>query len=145
MIAVAVHRQGCEMNKRRITLAFLVAPLVPSIYFLSMMGFSNKNVIVMMLVYSVCFSYLPTICVGIPLLSVLGRTGHLNVLSVVIGGAIAGMIVFYVFGLVFMAMLGSVGNIAPSISGLIWGAIFGISVALPFSLIAGIPMRKKIM
>lgn len=133
------------MNKRRITLAFLMAPLVPSIYFLSMMDFASKNTIVMMLFYSLSFSYLPTIFVGIPLLLVLGRAGHLNILNVVIGGAIAGMIVFYVFGLVFMAMLGSAGNIAPSISGLIWGAISGISVALPFGLIAGIPMRKSEM
>ncbi|WP_308366717.1 MULTISPECIES: hypothetical protein [unclassified Microbulbifer] len=131
------------MNNKRIILAFVFAPLVPTIYFLGFMEPVGKNVILMLLVYSICFSYLPTLLLGLPLVSYLRKVHRLNLVNVVAIGAAGGMIVFYVFGFVFSAMLDSSKSVTPAISELIWGAILGMSVAIPFSLIAGIPLSGR--
>lgn len=127
------------MSNKRIVLAFLIAPLVPSIYFLMMMEFASKSVIVMMLIYSILFSYVPSLLFGIPFISWLQKKHCLSLVNVVIFGAVAGMIVFYVFRFVFAAMLDSSVSLVPGFSDLIWGALLGVFVSLPFSLIAGIP------
>lgn len=131
------------MTKKRLVLAFIFAPLVPTIYFLGFMAPAGENVAMMLLVFSIGFSYIPTLLLGLPLVSYLRKTQRLNLVNVVAVGAIGGMIAFYVFGLVFSAMLVSSKGITPAISDLVWGAIFGVSVAVPFSLIAGIPLSSS--
>lgn len=133
------------MRDKRVVLAFLIAPLIPSILLYVVAGDIGKNWVIMMLLFSVFFSYLPSLLFGIPFVLWLQKKNRFNLINVMIFGAVAGMMVLYVFRFIFAAILDSSASLVPGISDLIWGAILGISVALPFSLIAGIPMKKKIM
>jgi hypothetical protein len=57
-----------------------------------------------------------------------------------LSGALFGMVVFYIFGFVIAALLGSPKGIVPAFGEMVSGALLGISVALPFSLISGFPL-----
>jgi hypothetical protein len=58
----------------------------------------------------------------------------------VLCGALFGMVVFYAFGFVIAAVLSSPKGIVPTIGETVSGALLGISVALPYGLISGIPL-----
>jgi len=64
-------------------------------------------------------------------------------ISVVIAGALIGVIVFYAFGFIFSIMMDSSKNEMPTIADLVWGTSLGVSIAFPFCLIAGIPWRAS--
>ncbi len=124
-------------------LAFLLAPIFPSIILLFIFGLTELKWILFLLLFSIPFAYLAILAVGIPLVFFLRKRNSLNALSVTLGGAIGGIAVFYVFGFVFSAILGSPKSIFPSLSELLSGGLLGISVALPFSLILGIPLLSS--
>lgn len=130
------------MRKKRLVLAFLIAPLVPSIFIYMVSGDIGKNWLILMLLYSILFSYIPSLLFGIPLVSWLKKKHRLNLVNVVMYGAVTGIMVFYAFRFVLAAMLDSSASLVPGISDLIWGALLGVFVALPFSLIAGIPFKR---
>lgn len=74
------------------------------------------------MLFSIPFAYLAILAVGIPLMFFfLRKRNSLNAFSVTLGGAIGGMAVFYIFGFVFSAILGSPKSIFPSLSELLSG------------------------
>ena len=83
--------------------------------------------------------YMGLFVLGLPLFQLLQRIGWLSLPTLTLSGGLAGVIVFYFFGKVLNVLLTSS---APFIwIQLTWGAALGISVALLFGLIAGIPLR----
>jgi len=127
------------MSITRICLAFALAPVFPSLFFLTAFHLSDRAMIMKTLIFSIPFSYVPCFLFGIPLVSYLKKKQRLNAVNVVTSGAVLGTVVFYVFGIVFSVFLGSSKNVIPELAELVSGAILGVLVALPFSLIAGLP------
>lgn len=131
------------MSITRIQLAFVLAPLLPSLFFLISLQLSGHKIIILMLLFSLPFSYLPCLLFGIPLLSILKKKNKLNMVNFFICGALLGTIVFYTFGFVFSSFLDSTKNLIPGLTELFTGAALGASVAIAFCLIAGIPFFTK--
>lgn len=131
------------MSISRLKLAFLLAPMMPSIFFLVSLGMSERNTIVMTLLFTLSFSYLSCLIIGVPLVAILKKKQCLNVVNIVISGAIIGSFVFYLFGFVFVAFLDSSKGLIPIPTELLWGALIGVLVAYPFSLIAGFPFWAR--
>lgn len=121
-------------------LAFLFAPLFPSIFLFFSLHLADVRQAIFVLFFSVLFSYLPCLFLGIPLTRYLEKRNSLSVVTVTLCGALFGMIVLYGLGLVISVVLGSQGNSAPALMELASGALLGVSVALPFSLISGFPL-----
>ena len=66
----------------------------------------------------------------------IGQKKCLNIWSMTFFGFISGGLIYYLFSYF-------VTDYALSFKELLWGCIFGVSVALPFGLIAGIPLKAK--
>jgi len=136
------------MTKYRLKMAFIIAPLFPALFFLIMPFFSGASYtgrydILLILLFSLPVSYLSCFVFGWSLFKYLKKKQRLSVLSFVFYGALLGAVIFYIFGFGFSAFLDSSKSIAPSLKELLFGAFFGIIVAAPFSLIAGIPLINK--
>ena len=127
------------MRNRR-ALAFIFAPIVPSVFFLFALHLTDPRLAAFVLLFSTLFSYLPCFVLGRPIVKYLERRNSLSVVNMALCGAFFGTIVFYVFGFVVAALLGSPKSIVPAFGEMLTGALLGISVALPFSLIAGFPL-----
>ena len=125
----------------RTLLAFLLASVFPSLFFIIAFQLSDKNVILITLLFSIPFSYLSCLIFGIPIMYFFKKRGCLNTVSISLSGALLGMLVFYLFGFVFSSTLGSSRILLPTLSELIGGSLLGLLVALTFCLIAGIPIR----
>lgn len=121
-------------------LAFLIAPLFPSIFLLFAFNLADLRQAIFVLIFSIPFSYLPCLLLGIPLARYLEKRNSLSVVTVTLCGAIFGALVFYGLGFVISTVLGSKENSVPILRQLASGALFGVSVALPFSLISGFPL-----
>lgn len=130
-----------EMRNRRI-LAFLFAPLIPSLFLVIALRLTDPKLAAFVRVFSLSFSYLPCILFGIPAIRFLKKRGALSVVSISRLGILLGVVAFYIFGYVIAMALGSPRNIVPSFGELVSGALLGVSVALPFSLIAGFPLSN---
>jgi purine-cytosine permease-like protein len=130
------------MSNTRTLLAILLAPALPTLYFLIAYSDadSGSSAGFFILIISLSVSYIAFVVFGLPLLALLKRKRKLNIAYVSVGGAILGMIVFYLFGFVLAALLESSRDISPNLNELIAGAALGVLVALPFSLIAGYPL-----
>lgn len=124
-------------------LAFILAPLFPSIFFLFAFHLTGPRWSAFVLLFSLSFSYLPCWVLGAPLIRFLQKRESLSTVNISLCGALFGIVVFYVFGFVISAVLGSSKSIIPSLGELIFGALLGISVALPFSLISGFPILNS--
>ena len=133
------------MRSTRLKWAYLIAPMLPSL--LSLLVFKNEINVrysFLVLIFSIPVSYLSCILFGLPLVSFLRKKEKLTIVNISVGGAILGSIVFYLFGFVFSYFLDSTPlSILPNLSDLIFGAILGVSVALPFSVIAGFPFITR--
>lgn len=127
------------MSKRR-TLAFIFAPLPPSVFFLFALHLTDPRLAAFVLLFSISFSYLPCFLLGRPIVKFLERRNSLSVMSMTLCGALFGTVIFYIFGFVIAAVLGSPKGIVPTFGEMVSGALLGISVALPFSLISGFPL-----
>ena len=127
------------MCNRKI-LAFIFPPLLPSLFFVFSLHLSDFKIVALVLVFSLSFSYLPCILFGIPAVKFLEKRNSLSVVNMSLFGTLLGMVVFYIFGFVISMMLGSPKNIVPTFGDMMSGALLGISVALPFSLISGFPL-----
>ncbi len=121
-------------------MAFLLAPLFPSIFLLFALRLTDLRQAVFVLFFSVLFSYLPCLLLGIPLTRYLEKRNSLSVVTVTLGGTLFGILVFYSLGFVISVVLGSQKGAVPALRELLSGALFGFSVALPFSLISGFPL-----
>ena len=124
----------------RFNLAVVLAPPVPIAIVVVPIFFMRNNPIEGALPI-ICFfglipSYLGLILFGLPLARLLHRFGHLTFMSMCLAGPVSGAITFAGLLLAFSWLLESHNPF--NLSGLIWGAAFGLSVAIPFSLISGI-------
>ena len=128
----------------RINIAFALSPIFPTLYFLALPYFYGTTYtggfdVFFIILLSLPVSYAVCLLLDIPMYFFLLNKKLLNIVNVVTIGAIAGAIVFYIWGFGFAALLGSSKNVIPSLSELFWGAALGVMVALPFGLIAGLP------
>ena len=131
------------MRDHRRWLAFVLAPLIPSALFLFVLRPPTARVATLMLIVSTLFSYLPCLLLGLPLMKFLERRQSLTTVALTVGAAPIGAGVFYIFGLVFSALLGSPRSILPGVRELVSGALLGGFVAASFGLIAGFPLRRS--
>lgn len=86
--------------------------------------------------FTVIVSYVGFFAIGLPLIYVLRRAGYLNFLTLLVGGALAGVAVFFFFTKVLGFLLTSSASFGAL--QLVWGAVLGFGVACLFGLIAGI-------
>ncbi|UMZ10634.1 hypothetical protein I9018_24565 [Pseudomonas sp. MPFS] len=131
------------MFNRRVWLGFALAPLLPSVLFLIVFHLSDPRQAAFLLVFSVLFSYLPSLLLGIPLMVFLQSRNLLSIVGVIVCGSLLGAIVFYMFGFVFSLLLGSSKGIAPELREIVSGVLLGALVATLFSLIAGFPLLNS--
>jgi hypothetical protein len=134
------------MTKNRIRLAFLLAPLGPAAYMLAVSALSRspgRYDEVTILMFALPVSYLSCLLFGIPLLRVLRSRNKLSAINFVVIASLLGIVVNYTFGFVFAAFLDSRANILPGLDVVAWGVLLGAMVAIPFALIAGIPLRSQ--
>lgn len=127
------------LNKRK-WLAFTFAPLLPSVFFLFALHLSEPKLAIFVLLFSITFSYLPCLLLGIPLIKLLEKRNSLSVVNMTLCGTLSGVITFYILGFVISWMLGSSKSITPELGELVSGALLGASIAISFSLIAGFPL-----
>ncbi len=131
------------MNKTRVLLAFLLAPLGPALYLMVVQFLSQSSgrySLAMPLLFALPISYLSCVAFGVPLLKILRARGALSGIAVVAVGALLGVIANYLFGHLFAALLDSRASTVPGIDIVLWGMLLGAMVAIPFVLIAGIPL-----
>lgn len=129
-------------HKTRMKLAFLLAPIVPSLFMVVLLYSSGYKAVILALMFSIPISYFSCFVFGFPIISYLKKKQRLNIINIVLSGALLGAIVFYIFGFGFSALLDSYRHPLPNLVELVSGAVLGISVALPFGLIAGLPFFK---
>ncbi|PHR56833.1 MAG: hypothetical protein COA43_13330 [Robiginitomaculum sp.] len=100
---------------------------------------------VLILVMTLFVSYLWSVLFGLPYISVLKKKKCLNSIYVVIGGGVLGALAYYITEYGIAALLDSPISGIEHVDSIKWGAFLGVSVALPFSLIAGLPFlyQKK--
>lgn len=121
-------------------LAFLIAPLFPSLLLLFVFRLTDIRLAALVLLLSIPFSYLPCFLLGIPLTRYLGRRNSLTVITVTLCGMLFGVLVYYGAGFAIATVLGSQKYFVPTLMDWAPGALFGFLVALPFSLISGFPL-----
>lgn len=126
----------------RIELAYILSPLVPSVIFAIALHLSDMRLLWLTLLFSIPFSYVPALVFGIPYISFLKRKNRLNVINLLLSGAFAGGLVFYLFGITISEMLDSPRSMLPTVRELLSGAALGFLVALSFGVIAGIPFYQ---
>ncbi|WP_160154171.1 hypothetical protein [Microbulbifer sp. ALW1] len=132
------------MNKNRLYLASMIAPLVPTFLvvllpalFLGSQAFGNA--LLMAILLSLITSYLAFFALGVPLLLVLEKKGALSLVGLSTAGAIAGALAFTCMLYIFGSMLESKADVGAI--QIIWGAGVGLAVAVVFSLVSGITRR----
>lgn len=128
------------MEKTRLRNAYLIAPIVPSVILLVGFRLFDVRVFKFMAFFSVPVSYIACLLFGMPLISLLKKKHKLNLLNLAVAGAVIGILVFYLFGIGFAAIMGSQVSFTPDAIQLLWGAGLGLSVAIPFGLIAKLPL-----
>jgi hypothetical protein len=90
--------------------------------------------------FSLITGFVGLCAVGLPLVYVLRRVGRLNLISLALSGALAGVLVFYLFGRLLAFLLESSGPF--NLLSAVWGAALGFILALVFGLIAGLTTRS---
>lgn len=130
------------MSDTRTILAALLAPAVPGIIALFEYGDIESGGSASLFILLIAFpvSYGASAMFGLPMVAYLRNKRRLNVITVVVCGSILGAIVFYLFGFILAALLGSSRDLLPAFDELMYGAALGVLVALPFALIAGYPL-----
>lgn len=129
------------MTLIRTKMAFLLSPIFPAIFFIIAFKSTHINTILLTLLFAIPFSYISCIIFGMTLLSYFRKKECLNAINISLSGAVLGALVFYIFGFAFAAFLGSSKDMIPTLSELIGGALLGLLVAIPFCIIAGIPLK----
>ncbi|WP_157462078.1 hypothetical protein [Chitinimonas koreensis] len=135
------------MKIEKITLAFVLSPLFPVAYMLIMPylsggAYQGRYDVLLVLLFSLPTSYISCLLLGLPLVRALRKRSALTLVNVVGGGVVLGMIAYYLFSWGFAAFLGSSIELTAQAEVLVWGAILGVMVALPFGLIAGLPLHR---
>jgi len=88
---------------------------------------------------SLIASYLGVVLLGLPVAYFLDRQRWLNLATLAVGGALSGIVVFWLFlFLLVQVVFRSSESLFPWI---FWGAPLGLLVALVFGVIGGVPVR----
>lgn len=130
------------MNDTRLWRAVILAPLpVPVIYGLQLLpgGSWSWGWFLTIVVMGMLNSYVGMLVLGLPLFRLLQRIGWLSLPTLTFSGGLAGVVIFYLF---IKLLTWSSTSTPFDWLQLIWGAAFGVSVALLFCLIAGVPFRR---
>ena len=130
------------MPKKHVLLASTIAPCAPAIL-LNIAGLASSSFTNYLITgFALVFSYAGFLMLGLPTLMVLTRMGVLNLATVLVSGAVLGVLVFYLFWLTLGVLLESS---APFNSlAYLSGAALGFSVALCYGLLARLPWRSKV-
>lgn len=132
-------------------IAYLFCPFIPTTYFLAIPFFTsmtgadvaiNSSYIYLVLLFSLPVSYLSCAVIGLPYLMYLRRRDEFYAVKIISGSAVAGAVIFYLFGFVFAALLNSSRPLLPSVAELGFGAFFGLSISIPFCMILRVPLIK---
>ncbi len=96
------------MTKR---LAEIISPLVPVVVFFFMVNESNGSIsvgkVTFYFLFPAFFSYLSFFLLGLPLINYLKRKNYYNLVTLILGGSIAGLIAIYIVFVVIGFLLGS--------------------------------------
>jgi len=134
------------MTLRRTCIASVISPLIPVVYLVSVSYVlggveAGRRDIALVLIFALSVSYLGFLVGGLPLIYLLYRARFLNFCALLIGGALLGAVIWYLSNTAFVWLLTSTRDGSSLLPELFWGMAFGVSVALPFGLIAGVPLR----
>jgi len=138
------------MSPIRVIVGFLLAPLVVPIAILvrdeikAGGASSYQSEIAWIFVFAGVTSYLGLLILGLPLTYILKRFGRLVLLSLILGGIVAGGVTMVAFAICFPLLLGSPVRIEDiDAQWLAAGAGLGATTAAVFGLIAGVPVASK--
>lgn len=129
----------------RLCLAILLAPLVPLaiVYLMPLLlerGESEDYGFKFFALLYLPFSYGAVFFVALPLFLFLRQRGMLNIPLMTVAGGLVGVLVWGGFTAIFSYLLDSSSSFKFSWLNIAWGIGLGVSIALPFSLIAGVPL-----
>lgn len=130
-------------SHRRLVMATVFAPLiVPAVLAATqLVEADNHTAISLVAVFSTVIAYVGTLVIGLPVVYGLRRARMLNLLSLALAGAAAGMIIFFVFSLFFGFLLNSSAPF--EFLQALWGGALGLLVSLAFGALAGITWRSS--
>ena len=130
----------------RLILAAFLSPLTPPCIVFSTIyassatqPFGPSDARILIIVFFI--SYVGFTVCGLPCVLILRRMGWLSLVPLIGAGVLGGTLLFLLFFQLLGLALGSSTTI--EITQMIWGAGFGASTALIFSLIAGLPILAR--
>lgn len=138
------------MSPMRVIVGFLLAPMIVPFAILVRDAikvggaFPYHSEIAWIFVFAAVTSYLGLLILGLPLTYILKRFRRLVLLSLVLGGIVAGVVTMVTFAICFPLLLGSPVRIEDiDTQMLAAGAGLGAITAAVFGLIAGVPVIGK--
>lgn len=138
------------MTKLRLGLATILSPwsspaLIIVISMVAARGWPFHYELPWILAVSVVTSFIAIVLLGLPLFFWLRRNQKLTWPRFVAAGAVAGVICFFAFEIMFVLLLNSefTTESRSLLLSLSWGAILGAVVSGTFSMVAGLPTRQK--
>lgn len=126
----------------RKTLATIIAPLMPAALLiivpvlLTLSWPFNESDYLITAYISVAVGYIALFIIGLPLVYWLKSIDRLTLLNLAIGGAIGGIIVISIFGVMLGLLLSS--TLSFNLVTVLWGSVLGASVSLTYGAISGI-------
>lgn len=136
----------------RVFIAYFLCPLMPTLYFLLLpllplffgqpINF-NSGYVFIVIIFSLPVCYLSCYLIGLPYLYILKKNNLFYSDYILLGSAISGAVIQYLFGFFLVFILDSHREILPTIQELSFGAAFGLSVAIPFCIALKIPFIKS--
>jgi len=126
----------------RKTLATIIAPLMPAalliivpVLFTLSWPFNDSDYLITTYI-SVAVGYVALFIIGLPLVYWLKSINRLTLLNLAIGGAIGGIVVINIFGVMLGLLLSSTSSF--NLVTILWGSVLGASVSLTYGAISGI-------
>lgn len=135
------------ISKNRLILAYLLAPLIPTIIVVLLDEIFRHDkagsATLLIALFSLPLSYLACLLGGSLLVYILNKMKALCLGYMLLGGFILGAVAWYFIGYLIAFLLESDRDLVPALLDIIGGGLLGVSVALPFGIIAGIPWRTR--
>lgn len=127
-------------------LASIVAPMAPTIvvmYVPAILAGHDLYPVFMVSLFSVPFSYLSFLFIGLPIYYLLKSIEILSLGSLILCGLIVGAIEWFVFLKIVEDPLVFGQDTMHVIRVIASGGVFGVLMAMSFGLILGVPIRRK--
>ena len=142
---MAANAGSDAAGRNRHALAFLVAPLAPSLFVIALSLLNSgdgptSRTLIVVLIPTLFVSYVATAMVGLPVLVLLRKALHVDVLRLATAGAVSGALVYYAVKLGLHWLGGASGFPPLTAQDLLFGLGFGGSVAFLYGVIAGYPL-----